>query len=164
MLPAKDSATELSCTIFAFCIKQAPSLSLLLRDYRDKVHQQRLILGKPLSDDDFVFAHEDGTPLDPSTVTHTFGKVVRKAGLELRLHDLRHSYASLMLAAGADMKQISSNLGHSNVGITFDTYGHLISGAGKIAAERFDRLLKSWLPRAKMSAKCWQTRRSQARA
>ncbi len=51
-----------------------------------------------------------------------------------------------MLAAGADMKQISSNLGHSNICITFDTYGHLISGAGKIAAEQLDRLLKPWLP------------------
>ncbi len=45
-----------------------------------------------------------------------------------------------------EFKQISSNLGHSNIGITFDTYGQLISGAGKIAVERLDRLLKPWLP------------------
>ena len=50
-----------------------------------------------------------------------------------------------MLAAGVDMKQISSNLGYANIGITFDTYGHLLSGAGEIAAERFDKLLEPWL-------------------
>ncbi len=115
----------------------------MLRDYRDEVHQQRLMLGKLLSDDDFVFAHEEGSPLDPSTVTHMFIKVTGKAGrVGFRLHDLRHSHSFLMLAAGADMKQISSNLGHSNIGITFDTYDHLISGAGEIAVEQLDRLLK----------------------
>ena len=124
----------------------SPSLSLLLRDYRDEVHQQRLILGKLLSDDDFVFAHEDGSPLDPSTVTHTFIKVTRKASLTgLRLHDLRHSYASLMLAAGVNVKAISQSMGHANIGITLDTYSHLLPGMGKAAAERFEKLLKPWL-------------------
>ncbi|GAG80313.1 unnamed protein product [marine sediment metagenome] len=96
-------------------------------------------------DKDFVFAHGDGSPLDPSTVTHMFTKVVRKAGLELRLHDLRHSFASVMLAAGVDVKVISQSLGHANIGITLDTYAHLLPGAGKTAAEHFDKLLKPWL-------------------
>jgi len=52
---------------------------------------ERVILGSSLSDDDFVFSHADGSPLNPSTVTHTFSKVARRAGLpHLRLHDLRH--------------------------------------------------------------------------
>ena len=95
---------------------------------------------------DFVFAHLDGTPLDPSSVTHVFRKVIHRAGLEgLRLHDLRHSYASLMLAAGVNVKAISRSMGHANIGITLDTYGHLLPGMGRTAAERFDKLLKPWL-------------------
>jgi len=134
-----------------------PSIGLLLREYRNKVKGQRIILAKPLTEDDLVFAHPDGTPLDPSTVTHRFGKVVRKAGLgHLRLHDLRHSYASLMLAAGVNVKAISQSMGHANIGITLDTYAHLLPGMGRSAAERFDKLLEPWLPReedvGKMSA------------
>ena len=127
-----------------------PSLGLLLRQYRDEVEERRLFLGKPLAKDDFVFAHPDGTPLDPSTVTHTFGMVARKAGLgHLRLHDLRHSYASLMLAAGVNVKAISQSMGHSNIGITLDTYAHLLPGMGRSAAEGFDKLLEPWLAQEK---------------
>jgi integrase len=122
-----------------------PSLALVLRNYRSEVETQRLLLGKPLTDNDFVFAHPDGNPLDPSTVTHVFVKVVRKAGLKLRLHDLCHSYASIMLAAGVNVKAISESLGHANIGITLDIYSHLLPGVGKSAAERFDKLLKPWL-------------------
>jgi len=132
----------------------SPSSALLLREYRSEVNTQRLLLGKPLSDEDFVFAHPDGTPLDPSTVTHLFGKVVRKAGLgHLRLHDLRHSYASIMLAAGVNLKAISQSMGHANIGITLDIYGHLLPGMGKAAAESFDKLLKPWLSQKKNGGK-----------
>ena len=126
-------------------IDLSPSVALLLREYRGEVENQRLLLGEPLTDKDFVFAHPDGTPLDPSTVTHIFARIVRKVGLELRLHDLRHSFASVMLAAGVDVKVISQSLGHANIGITLDTYAHLLPGMGKAAAERFDKLLKPWL-------------------
>ena len=122
-----------------------PSLALLLRDYRSEVETQRLLLGKSLTDNDFVFAHPDGTPLDPSSITHVFVKMVRKAGLKLRLHDLRHSYASIMLAAGINVKAISESLGHANIGITLDIYSHLLPGVGKAAAERFEKLLEPWL-------------------
>ncbi|GAI31392.1 unnamed protein product, partial [marine sediment metagenome] len=98
-----------------------------------------------MTDNDFVFAHPDGTPLDPSSITHVFVKMVRKAGLKLRLHDLRHSYASIMLAAGINVKAISESLGHANIGITLDIYSHLLPGVGKAAAERFEKLLEPWL-------------------
>jgi integrase len=114
------------------------------------------LLDKLLTDNDFVFAHPDGTPLDPSSITHVFIKVIREAGLKLRLHDLRHSYASIMLAAGVNVKAISESLGHANIGITLDIYSHLLPGVGRTAAERFDKLLKPWLGDidvGKMSAK-----------
>ena len=116
-------------------INLPPSLSLLLRDYRSQVKAQRLLLGKPLTDNDLVFAHPDGSPLDPPTVTHTFIKTARRVGLKVRLHDLRHTYASIMLAAGVNMKAVSQALGHSSVGITLNIYSHLLPGTGKSAAE-----------------------------
>jgi hypothetical protein len=58
-----------------------PSLALLLRDYREQVEKQRLLLGKPLTDTDFVFARPDGMLLDTNTVTHLFRKGTQMAGL-----------------------------------------------------------------------------------
>jgi len=141
-----------------------PRLSLVLRDYRAKVERQRASLEKPLTDDDLVFSHPDGSPLDPGVVTHMFIKTVRRADLSIRLHDLRHSYTSLMLAAGVDMKQISTNLGHASIGITFDTYAHLLPGMGKAAAQRLEKFLEPWLPPVEMSTKCQQIGETRIRA
>jgi len=57
------------------------SLALLLRQHKAEQEVQSLLLGKPLTEDDLVFAHVDGTPIDPDVVTHTFAKVILKAGL-----------------------------------------------------------------------------------
>jgi integrase len=126
-------------------ISLSPSLALLFRDYWSQAKASRLLLGRPLNDSDLVFGHLDGSPLDPPTVSHTFMKIVWKAGLKVRLRDLRHTYASIMLAAGVNVKAISQALGHSNVSITLNIYSHLLPDAGKLAAEKFDRLLKPWL-------------------
>ena len=73
--------------------------------------------------DDFVFCHSDGSPLEPDKVTKDFKKMAKRAGMPgLRLHDLRHTHASLMLAEGVDLKIVSERLGHSNIGITGDLY------------------------------------------
>jgi len=115
-----------------------------------------------LTDDDFVFAHPDGTPLDPSTVSHAFAKVIRKAGLSpIRLHDLRHTHATLMLKAGVHPKVVSERLGHSSIRITLDTYSHVLPGLQEAAAQRFDDLLAPGLVEAedvsKMLAKDLET-------
>jgi len=103
---------------------------------------QRALLGKPLTDEDFVFAHPDGTLLDPSTVSHTFNKIIRKAGLpHIRLHDLRHTHASLLLQAGVHIKVVQERLGHSSIRVTLDTYSHVLGGLQEAAAQRFDDLL-----------------------
>ena len=98
-----------------------------------------------MTDNDFVFARPDGTHLDPSSITHAFVKVVHEARLKLRLHDLRRSYAYIMLTAGVNVKTINKSSGHANIGITLDIYSHLLPGASKSAAERFDKLLIPWL-------------------
>ena len=91
-----------------------------------------------------VFAYPDGSPLNPSTVTHAFGKLIKKAGLpHIRFHDLRHTHATLMLKGGVHPKIVSERLGHANIGITLDTYSHVVPGLQEAAALRFDALIAS---------------------
>ena len=91
-----------------------------------------------------MFSHPDGSPLDPSTVSHTFAKIARKAGLaSIRFHDLRHAHASLMLRTGASPKVISERLGHSSIAITMGIYAHIIPSLQEEAAIRFEDALKA---------------------
>ena len=86
---------------------------------------------------DLVFRHEDGRVLHPEYVTRLFGRLAKAAGVRaVRLHDLRHGAASLMLAADVPLAVVSKRLGHSTVTITADTYSHLLTGVGRDAAER----------------------------
>jgi integrase len=84
--------------------------------------------------------HEDGRPLHPETLSGAFIRAAKRAGLPIiRLHDLRHSAASILLAAGTHPKVVSELLGHSSIGLTLDTYSHVIpslqeEAAGVIAA------------------------------
>ena len=119
-----------------------PSLAISLREHREQREQQRILQGATLQGTDLVFAHHDGSPLDPSTVSHTFGKIARRAGLSnIRYHDLRHAHASLMLLTGADPKVISERLGHSSIAITMDIYAHILPGLQEEAAIRFEEAL-----------------------
>lgn len=89
-----------------------------------------------------VFAREDDNPLMLGVVTKRFRELAVAAGLRpVRLHDLRHGAASLMLAAGVDVALVSKRLGHSSIGITADTYSHMLEGVGREAAERVAALV-----------------------
>ncbi|MFC1932683.1 tyrosine-type recombinase/integrase [Chloroflexota bacterium] len=70
-------------------------------------------LGKELTLDDLVFANVEGKPIDPGVLTHNFARIAKRASLEnVRFHDLRHTFASLMLLRGAKPKVISEALEH----------------------------------------------------
>jgi len=100
------------------------------------------MLGIKLEDDDLVFSQLDGKPLLPNTVTHAWIKLVRRNGLgDIRLHDARHSHASLMLKQGTHPKIVQERLGHASIGITLDTYSHVAPGLQEAAADRFDELV-----------------------
>jgi integrase len=97
---------------------------------------ERAAFGAAYEEHDLVFAREDGSYLKPEVVSRTFQALVGEAGLRrVRLHDLRHGQASIMLAAGVDMTVVSKRLGHSGIRITSDTYTHLLEGVGRQAAE-----------------------------
>ena len=121
-----------------------PSLALVLREHKDEQRAQRASLGKPMTENDFVFAHPDGTPLDPSTVSHAFANITCRAGLlHVCLHDLRHTHATLMLEAGVHPKAVSERLGHSSISTTLDTYAHVLPGIQEAAAQHFDDFLSA---------------------
>jgi len=123
-------------------IALSPSLALLLRQYKAEQQSQKILAGKPLADSDLVFSHSDGSPLDPGVVSHTFVKVLGKAGLpHIRFHALRHTHATLLLKAGVHPKIVSERLGHANIVITLDTYSHVLPGLQERAAEHFDKML-----------------------
>ena len=122
----------------------SPSVADLLRGYHAEQEAQKVLLGMRLTGEELVFAHPDGSPLDPSTVTHAFGKLIKKAGLpHIRFHDLRHTHATLMLKGGVHPKIVSERLGHASIGITLDTYSHVVPGLQEAAALRFDALIES---------------------
>jgi integrase len=82
--------------------------------------------------------------LTPDVVTHGFSKIARLAGFKgLRLHDMRHTHATLMLQQGVHPKVVSERLGHANIQMTLDTYSHVLPGLQEAAALRFDTALTS---------------------
>ena len=86
-------------------------------------------------DSGYVFTAEDGQSLNPEAVTRWFRQAVRKSMLpKIRLHDLRHTHATLALQAGIHPKVVSERLGHATVAITLDTYSHAIPAMQEEAA------------------------------
>jgi integrase len=94
-------------------------------------------------EDDLIFPSERGTPLDGrNMVRQYFEPALRKAGLpRMRFHDLRHTYASLLIAQGAHPKLISEQLGHASIQITLDRYGHLMDQSYGDASDRLEEAL-----------------------
>ncbi len=116
-----------------------PKLALFLRHYRAQREEIYLERGMVLGLDSLVFASDKGKPLDPCTCTHTFARIVRQVGLNgVRFHDLRHTFASIMLMRGAKPKVISEALGHASVALTMDTYSHILSGMQEEAMALLD--------------------------
>lgn len=130
-------------------IAMTPKLAQFLREYRAERESLHWQLGRPLALDDLVFATIDGRPLNPSGVTHALSKICMEAGLErVRFHDLRHTFASLMLLRGAKPKVISEALGHASVAFTMDVYSHIISGMQEDAMALLDEVLPPGVARS----------------
>jgi integrase len=100
------------------------------------------LAGRPRDPEDLVFPAPLGGPLRPHTWIKSFFKpAVRAAGLpeDLRLYDLRHTCASLLIAQGASVKAVQAQLGHATASITLDTYGHLFPSEMEALADHLEQ-------------------------
>lgn len=90
----------------------------------------------------WVFPSPNGGPISPDSVLHMLHRVLKRAGLpKVRFHDLRHTFATLALQNGVDVKTVSRMLGHFSAGFTLDTYAHITSAAQRQAAETMGSVL-----------------------
>lgn len=91
---------------------------------------------------DLVFVRDDGWPVHPDYFSQTFNRTVKRLGLtRIRLHDMRHTHATLGLAAGIPVKIMSERLGHATTAFTQDVYMHSIPVLEEAAADRIGSLL-----------------------
>lgn len=114
----------------------------MLRRRLDEQAAIRRDAGAGWNPEQLVFPRPDGSWWNPPAITLAFGRAVKRAPVpSIRLHDLRHTHASLLLAAGVNPKVVSERLGHSSVSFTLDTYAHVMPGMQPEAAALFERLV-----------------------
>jgi integrase len=96
----------------------------------------------------WAFTSEVGTMMDPDNFRkRVWPKLLAKAGLrQVRIHDLRHTFASLLIQNGESLAYVKEQLGHASIRMTVDVYGHLVPGGNKAAVDRLDDL--EHMPRA----------------
>ena len=110
----------------------------LSADAIDVLMQQRRKTGNS----EWVFPSPTGGPMSPDSVLHMLHRVLKRAGLpKVRFHDLRHTFATLALQNGVDVKTVSGVLGHFSAGFTLDTYAHVTTSAKREAAKTMGNLL-----------------------
>lgn len=115
----------------------------MLKRHKIAQNQERLKVGEAWADLDLVFATELGAPIHPSNFARTYRAIVKRAGLPyIRPHDLRHSHATMLLAAGVHAKIISERLGHASVAFTMDVYSHVLPDMQREAADQLDTLIQ----------------------
>ncbi len=91
---------------------------------------------------EYVFPSPSGGPISPDSVLNMLHRVLKRAGLpSMRFHDLRHSFATLALQNGVDIKTVSGMLGHFSAGFTLDTYAHVTTAVQKEAANTMRNVL-----------------------
>jgi len=121
----------------------SPAATQVLAEYREKTATERLLEGNLLKESDLVFSRIDGFPLRPDTISRAWSDLAKKNRISAsRLHDARHSHASIMLKAGIHPRIVQERLGHSTIAITLDTYSHIFPGLQEAAAKKFDDALR----------------------
>lgn len=122
--------------------KRRVPIAAVLRDYLDEHRLQT-------QGDGLVFGR-DGKPFIPRRLSDRADDAWKAAKLNrITLHECRHTFASLMIAAGVNAKALSTYMGHANIGITLDRYGHLMPGNEEEAAGLLDSYLEAWNARAR---------------
>ena len=117
-----------------------------LRQHKKAQKEHRIANADRYEDQDLVFARELGKPWNPRTFSSSWTRERDKMGLDIRFHDLRHTHATLLLRQGVHVKVVSERLGHSTVGITLDTYSHVLPDMQEEATEKLEAMLAGPTP------------------
>ncbi|GAA4703650.1 tyrosine-type recombinase/integrase [Brevibacillus fulvus] len=113
-----------------------------LRRHRSDQNKQKLLLGGLYNDHDLVICTDEGKPIEPRNLVRHFDRMIQETGLQkIRFHDLRHTHATILLQLGEHPKVVSERLGHSRVGVTLDTYSHVLPDMQKDAANNFEQAM-----------------------
>jgi integrase len=121
------------------CVDLDPQTVRVLAGWRKRLEAE---LERSLTEDDQMFCSPSGAPTHPDRFSQIFNKLVARAGVpRRRLHDLRHTHATLLLKAGVPVKVVSERLGHATPGFTMATYQHVLPGMQAEAARTFASLL-----------------------
>lgn len=117
-----------------------PTTVAVLATWRDWQHAEHQAVG--LADPAWMFTDTSGAPIHPHTISQAFGRVTRNADVPvIRLHDVRHTHATLLLKAGVPVKVVSERLGHTTPTFTIETYQHVLPGMQAEAARTFQELV-----------------------
>jgi integrase len=112
-----------------------------LQEHKKRQDAERLALGDAWREHGLVFASSVGTPVEPRNVNRRWDELRRSAGMDgLRLHDLRHGCATFLLAQGVPARAIMDVLGHAEIGVTMNTYAHVLPVLRQEAADAIDEL------------------------
>lgn len=126
-------------------VSPAPAVFNLLKRVKSKQAENKLKNGDRFNNEyNLVFTDELGNHISTSTMYHAFKARVAAIGLpDVRFHDLRHSFATISLENGDDIKTVSENLGHATVSFTLDKYGHVTEKMRKDSADRMQKYISS---------------------
>jgi integrase len=113
-----------------------------LRRHRTAQLEYRLSIGPVYDDHDYVFVNETGGYIHPNTLNRRFAQLTAKAGLPaIRFHDLRHTSATMLLAAGVHPKIVQERLGHTDIAMTLNRYSHVTMDMQQAAADAIENAL-----------------------
>ena len=120
----------------------SPYLVKILKKHKVDQMKNKMRLGAYYCDNNMVCCYEDGRLFNPKRVSAKFNEFIEKNNLPVvRFHDLRHSHASLLVKMGVQPKEISTRLGHSNIGISMDLYSHIYEETDREVANNFEKLI-----------------------
>ncbi|MFY9505157.1 MAG: tyrosine-type recombinase/integrase [Dethiobacteria bacterium] len=128
-------------------INLAPPVVQVLKEHKKEQAEYRLMAGGAYDEKglDLVFANELGEPICPRAFTRVFERLVKKAGLDVTFHGLRHTFATIALEQGVDVKTIQETLGHHSAAFTMDVYSSVTAKMKEEAADCVGNLLASLL-------------------
>jgi integrase len=119
-----------------------PFMVAALHEHRDRQAEECARAGDAWTDSGLVFTTSTGRPIEPNDFSKAFGRMCDRAGVrKVRVHDLRHTCASMLLAQGAQPRVVMEVLGHSAVEMTMNVYGHVMLDAQREALAGMDALL-----------------------